>query len=69
MFSIREIIDIAIKIEKNGESFYREAMEKISNPALKPVLHSGLKSSKIRQRQQRGSRKWPKLMKQCFRIW
>ena len=38
MFSIREIIDIAIKIEKNGESFYREAMEKISNPALKPVL-------------------------------
>ena len=38
MFSIREIIDIAIKIEKNGESFYRDAMEKISNPALKPVL-------------------------------
>ena len=38
MFSIREIIDIAIKIEKNGESFYREAMEKISNLALKPVL-------------------------------
>ena len=38
MFSIREIIDIAIKIEKNGESFYREAMEKISNPALKPVF-------------------------------
>ena len=38
MFTIREIIDIAIKIEKNGENFYREAMEKISNPALKPVL-------------------------------
>ena len=38
MFSIREIIDIAIKIEKNGESFYRDAMEKISNPELKPVL-------------------------------
>jgi len=38
MFSIREIIDIAIKIEKNGENFYREVMEKISNPALKPVL-------------------------------
>ena len=38
MFSIREIIDIAIKIEKNGENFYRDAMEKISNPALKPVL-------------------------------
>jgi rubrerythrin len=38
MFSIREIIDIAIKIEKNGESFYREALEKVSNPALKPVL-------------------------------
>ena len=38
MFSIREIIDIAIKIEKNGESFYRDAMEKISNPALKQVF-------------------------------
>ena len=38
MFSIREIIDIAIKIEKNGESYYREAIEKISNPSLKPVL-------------------------------
>ena len=38
MFSIREIIDIAIKIEKNGESFYRDALEKISNPELKPVL-------------------------------
>lgn len=38
MFSIREIIDIAIKIEKNGETYYREAVEKISNPSLKPVL-------------------------------
>ena len=38
MFSIREIIDIAIKIEKNGESYYREAIEKISNPSLKPAL-------------------------------
>jgi rubrerythrin len=38
MFSIREIIDIAIKIEKNGENFYREAMEKISKPELKPAL-------------------------------
>ena len=38
MFSVREIIDIAIKIEKNGESYYREAMEKISSPDLKPVL-------------------------------
>jgi len=38
MFSIREIIDIAIKIEKNGENFYREAMEKVPNKALKLVL-------------------------------
>lgn len=38
MFSIREIIDIAIKIEKNGENFYREAIEKVPNKELKPVL-------------------------------
>jgi len=38
MFSIREIFDLAIRIEKNGEQFYRDAMKKISNPPLKPLL-------------------------------
>ena len=38
MFSIREIIDIAIKIEKNGENLYRGAIDRVSNKALKPVL-------------------------------
>ena len=38
MFSIREIIDMAIKIEKNAEMFYRQAVEKISTPSLEPVL-------------------------------
>ena len=38
MFSIREIFDLAIRIEKNGERFYRDAMEKTSNPSLKSLL-------------------------------
>jgi len=38
MFSIREIIDMAIKLEKNAEIFYREAVEEISTPSLEPVL-------------------------------
>ena len=38
MFTIKEIIDIAIKIEKNGEAVYRAAIEKISVPSLGPVL-------------------------------
>ena len=38
MFSIREIFDVAIQIEKNGEKFYRDALEKISNPSLRSLL-------------------------------
>jgi rubrerythrin len=38
MFSLREIIDIAIQIEKNGENYYREALENISDPSLEPLL-------------------------------
>ncbi len=38
MFSLREIFDLAIKIEKNGEKFYREAQKKISNPSLNKML-------------------------------
>jgi len=38
LFAIKEIIDMAIRIEKNGEAVYRSAMEKISNPALVSLL-------------------------------
>ncbi len=38
MFSVREIIDMAIQIERNGEGYYREALEKISEPSLESLL-------------------------------
>ncbi len=38
MFTIKEILDMAIRIEKNGEVVYRNAIEKISNPALVSLL-------------------------------
>ena len=34
MFSANEILDIAIKLEKNGEVVYRDAIANISNPEL-----------------------------------
>lgn len=38
MFSAIEIIDLAIKLEKNGEAVYRGAIEKVSSPELAPFL-------------------------------
>jgi rubrerythrin len=38
MFSLREVFDLAIQIEKNGEQYYRDAMEKVSSPSLKSML-------------------------------
>ena len=38
MFTIREIIDMAIQLEKNAETFYRTAVAKMSTPSLDPVL-------------------------------
>ncbi len=38
MFSAYEILDIAVKIEKNGEKVYREAMDQTGDPALKELL-------------------------------
>jgi len=38
MFAAEEILDMAIRIEKNGEAVYRNAVEKISNPALISLL-------------------------------
>ncbi len=38
MFSVRDIYDLAIRIEENGERFYRQAMGEVSNPQLKELL-------------------------------
>ena len=38
MFSTSEILDLAIRIEKNGEAVYRQAADKISNPELVLLL-------------------------------
>ena len=38
MFSAKEIIDLAIKLEKNGETVYRDAIEKVPIPGLVPLL-------------------------------
>ena len=38
MFSAKEIIELAIKIEKNGEAVYRRAIEKVPNPGLVLLL-------------------------------
>jgi len=38
LFSAKEIIELAIKIEKNGEAVYRSAIEKVPNPGLVPLL-------------------------------
>ena len=38
MFSLKDIIDIAVQIERNGERVYRSAAEKIENPSLRSLL-------------------------------
>jgi rubrerythrin len=38
MFTLSEIIDLAIRIEKNGENAYRKAQEEVSNPSLASML-------------------------------
>jgi rubrerythrin len=38
LFSANEILDIAIKLEKNGEVVYRDAIANISNPELITLL-------------------------------
>lgn len=38
MFSVHEILDIAIRIEKNGEKFYREAGERVANDSVASLL-------------------------------
>jgi rubrerythrin len=38
MFSAREILDLAIKIERNAEDLYREAARKMGNPEIGSLL-------------------------------
>ncbi len=38
MFTVRDIYDLAIRIEENGERFYRQAMGEVSSPRLKKLL-------------------------------
>jgi rubrerythrin len=38
MFTMREIIEFAIRIEENGEKVYRDASEKVSDPSLISLL-------------------------------
>lgn len=38
MFTFQEILDIAIRIEKNGEDYYRDATKKVSSDSLASSL-------------------------------
>ena len=38
MFSASELLDMAIKLEKNGEAVYRDAINKVSKPELISLL-------------------------------
>ena len=38
MFSLTDIIDIAVQIEQNGERVYRRAAKKIEDPSLRSLL-------------------------------
>ena len=38
MFSVLEILDLAIQLEKNGESVYRNAVDKVTKPELISLL-------------------------------
>ncbi len=38
MFSASELLDMAIKLEKNGEAVYRDAIEMVSKPELVSLL-------------------------------
>ena len=38
MFTIIEVYDLAIQIEKNGEAFYRNALKDLSHSALSPLF-------------------------------
>jgi len=38
VFTVNEILDIAIRLERNGEAVYRQAIEKVSIPEIESML-------------------------------
>jgi rubrerythrin len=38
MFTLRDLLDIAVKLEENGEAVYRRSLAVVSDPALKSLL-------------------------------
>jgi rubrerythrin len=38
MFTSRDVIDLAVQIEKNGEKIYRGASQKVTTPEIKSLL-------------------------------
>lgn len=38
MFTVNDLIDIAVKMEKNGEMLYRASIHKVQSPQLKSLL-------------------------------
>ena len=38
MFSMREVFDLAMRIEENGEFFYRGALKQVSDPSARAML-------------------------------
>jgi rubrerythrin len=39
MFTVNEILDLAVQIEKNGEKVYRQAIKSIDEPGLEQLLN------------------------------
>lgn len=50
MFSVKEIFDLAVKIEENGERFYRKALADVSDTRLRD-LFGWLADEEIRHRE------------------
>ena len=38
MFTANELLDIAVRLERNGDAIYRQAIEKVTNPELASLL-------------------------------
>ena len=38
MFSVKEVLDLAIQLEKNGETVYRNAVDEVTEPELVSLL-------------------------------
>jgi len=50
MFTAHEVFDLAVQIEENGEKFYRDGMEKVTDPAVRALLEK-LADEEVRHRE------------------